>query len=41
MLIEGKYCTLETEDPVKGQAIVDYFDWTYEQNKDEIMKEAF
>lgn len=41
MLIEGKYCSLETDDPVKGQAIVNYVDWTYEQNKEQIMKEAF
>lgn len=41
MLIEGKYCSLETDNPVKGQAVVDYMDWVYEQNKDTIQKEAF
>ena len=40
MLIEGKHVSLETSDPVKGQAIVNYVDWIYENNKEEIMKEA-
>lgn len=41
MLIEGKHCTLETDDPVKGQAIVNYIDWSFKQGYDQIIKDAF
>lgn len=39
-VIEGKWVTLETEDEVKGQTIVNYMDWILETNKEEIAKKA-
>lgn len=31
VIIEGKYCSLETEDYGKGQAIVDYLNWALDK----------
>jgi len=40
MLVEGKYCSLETEDEVKGRSIVNYMDFVMAQHKEVIIKEA-
>ena len=40
MLVEGKYCSLETEDEIKSQAVVNYMDFVMSQHKEAIVKEA-